>query len=342
MKKQLFQTASVRLASTYLLVLMLVSFVFSASLYRVLSNEFDRNYQRSINFVEGIGGFLPLPQQRSDFLLIRADDRDQGKAHILSRLVILNSIILLLGGILCFELAKRTLAPIEEAHTALERFTADASHELRTPLATMRTEIEVALLQSGLSVKEAQIILNSNLEEVIRLTTLSDRLLILARLDEHQLPAEPVDARDLMMRSVDAVQVRAGAKQVTIQKDVPKKMQVSVIGDTSSLCEVLVILLDNAIKYSPAKSVINLSATIRHKHLHIVIKDSGVGIASDDLPHIFERFFRADLSRTKNAAHGYGLGLALANKIIDVHGGRIDVSSKPGRGSTFTVVLPLS
>jgi len=342
MKKKLFQKATLRLTAVYLGVLILMSFMFSTVLFRVATAEFDRNYTHAVDFAGRIGVFPQNPAPQDVILDDRAIQRDLARQHIIDQLVQLNAVILVCGGVLSYLLARRSLEPIEEAHMSLERFTADASHELRTPLTTMRTEIEVALLNPKLSASEARKLLDSNLEEVDRLSVLSERLLSLARLDEHPLPREVVDVVSVAEKSLAAVDARADAKGIKLKLKIPKTLPLHIHGDESSLTEALVILLDNAIKYSPTGKVVALDVSTAHRGVQLAIEDKGIGIETEDLPRIFERFYRADQSRTKNTEHGYGLGLALAYKIVSLHGGKIDVASKPDKGSTFTITLPLA
>ena len=155
MKLRLFQHTSIRLAGTYLSVLMVLSMVFSVAIFRLSGHEFDQNFNRANEFANRFVGFRIDPAARDTYLADRADERTQGKSHLVGQLVFLNFIILVLGGGVCYVLARRTLEPIEQAHTSLERFTSDAAHELRTPLTSMRTEIEVAMMKPKLSIAEA-------------------------------------------------------------------------------------------------------------------------------------------------------------------------------------------
>jgi signal transduction histidine kinase len=342
MKQKLFQRTTLRLTGVYLAVLLLLSTVFSVALYRVSVTDLDRNYGRAVDFARRFGGFQLYPEQRDDYLAERKEELENGHRHVIDQLLVLNAAILVSGGIFSYLLARRTLEPIEEAHTALERFTADASHELRTPLTTMQTEIEVALMNPRLTVKESRVLLESNLEEVGRLSTLSDRLLTLARLDEHELPREKFAVKALVEKSVDAVQPRAAVKGVVLKTELGGLQKQIIYGDAASLSEALIILLDNAIKYSEPGKTVHIDAAVRHRTVLIAVKDKGIGIPPADVPRIFERFYRADQSRTKDARHGHGLGLALAHKIVVLHQGKIEVRSTLGKGSTFTLTLPLS
>ncbi len=339
MKKQLFHVASLKLAATYLVVLMVLSSVFSVAIYQLSSAEFDRNYDRANEFADRFVGFRFEPGARETYLHDRETERASGKARIINQLLFFNVVILAAGGGVCYFLARRTLEPIEAAHVSLERFTSDAAHELRTPLATMRTEIEVALLRPKLSSAEANDLLRSNLEEVDRLTELSDRLLGLARGDSGALVKEPVVLTEILQKAVDTVATGAKKKDILVEIKMAS-IKTKVVGDQASLTEVFIILLDNAIKYSPKTSSVQVAVSQSHGAAQIKVIDTGIGIAPKDIDHIFKRFYRADASRTKDVAHGYGLGLPLAKKIIQEHGGSISVKSSQGKGSTITVTLP--
>ena len=344
MKREIFKNASLRLTATYLFVVMTVSLVFSFTLYRVLSQDIEKNYRQSIGVIDRFNAFGMRPdnRQRMMYEQERRDARDDSLRRIVNELLLINLAILVFGGGLCYILARRTLQPIEEAHDALQRFTSDAAHELRTPLTTMRTEIEVALMNDDLTNKQAKELLTSNLEEVDRLTVLSERLLLLARLDESELPMHTTAIGTILQDAVQAVQARYDAKKQTLDYTATKKDQLSVIADRASLSELFVVLLDNASKYSQQKTTVKLKTDHRGDILLIHVIDQGRGIAQKDVPHIFERFYRADSSRTHGEEHGYGLGLSLAKKIAAMHNGSIMVASKEGKGSTFTVTLPVA
>jgi signal transduction histidine kinase len=337
MRSKLFQKTTLQLTGVYLVVLMAVSIVFSMSLYRVLSVEVARNYDRSVDFANRFNGFRGSPLERAEFIKDRLDEKIRSEDRLKAQLFFVNIIVLGSGGVLSYALARRTLHPVEEAHAALERFTSDASHELRTPLATMQTEIEVALMNEKLTAKDAKKLLHSNLEEVQRLTHLSERLLVLARLEEASLPLEHVRLGDVLNKAALVVQPIAEAKNIDVHIDA--YAGVAVRADQSSLTELFVILLDNAIKYSSEKTMVRVVVKKSGRQVNVAIVDQGAGIAVADQDKIFDRFYRADSSRTGGATHGYGLGLSLAQKIAQLHGATIRVKSKPGKGSTFTVSL---
>lgn len=331
---------SVKLAGLYLAIIMLISLFFSATIYQLSTQELDRGLRRPGSALQvGPEGRLPLDVREA-----LRQDRDsryqEAKDRVLDRLVITNIIILIVAGFLSYYLALRTLKPIEEAHAGLERFTADASHELRTPIAAMRAEIEVALSDPKLNVAHAREILESSLEELAKLTALSEGLLKLARLEHKDLPKAKVSMSSITKNAVKQLKPLAKKKSITI--NIESAVKANVIGNEASLQEVLTIILDNAIKYSPDKSQINIGVESTAKEVVVRVKDRGVGIKAAELPYIFERFYRADSSRARSGASGYGLGLAIAKDIIQDHQGKIIAESSPGAGTTFIVTLPVS
>lgn len=337
---KLIQTTLFKLTTVYLGIIMVICLFFSAELYRFSTNELEQSYRRQSEIIQ-----QDMPRLRAllvdpDFLASRNDELASGKQRIFMQLVYVNLLLMAVAGVVSYLLARRTLRPIQEAHDAQSRFTADASHELRTPLAAMQTEIEVALRDPDLNKKHAVELLNSNLEELAKLRTLSDELLRLARLqDSRDLPKRAVALADVQAEAIQRVLPLAERKHILIVQS--GKPGARVLGDAASLTEMLVILLDNAIKYSPERTQIELTTTVQARSATLTVRDQGIGIKASDLPHIFERFYRADSSRNKQTGvSGYGLGLSIAKRIIDLHGGRISVASEPGKGTAFTAVLP--
>jgi signal transduction histidine kinase len=331
---------SLKLAGLYLTVLMTISIFFSATLYQTSVRELDRGLRGPttvINTPAGPGFSTGIRQQIIDE---RDQYYDEAHSRILNRLIITNLVILIGGGMLCYYLALRTLKPIEEAHEAQSRFTADASHELRTPITAIRTENEVALLDPKLTLKEAKQQLQSNVEELEKLTTLSEGLLRLAQIDNNHLEKVPVSTKSLVNNAIARVLPQAEKQNILIKPEL--KDSVSVLGDEVSLTEAIVTLIDNAVKYSPPKSEVIVRVKQDQKQATIEVIDHGVGIKASEIPYLFERFYRADSSRSKQHVEGYGLGLAIAKNIVDHHNGTISVNSVPTKGATFTVKLPLS
>lgn len=319
---------------------MTISIFFSATLYQTSIRELDRGLRGPTNVINGpIGpGFSEnIRQQIIDERQVRYEEAHD---EILSKLIITNIVILIGGGALCYYLALRTLKPIEEAHEAQSRFTADASHELRTPITAIRTENEVALLDPKLTLKEAKQQLQSNVEELEKLTTLSEGLLRLAQIENNHLEKVPISTKQIVDNAVARVLPQAEKQNILIKPEQDTDLQ--VLGDELSVTEALVTLIDNAVKYSSPKSEVIVRVEQDQRQAVFKVIDRGPGIKASEQPYIFDRFYRADSSRTKQNIGGYGLGLAIAKNIIERHDGSIHVTSKPGKGSTFTVKLPLS
>ncbi|MBC7546765.1 HAMP domain-containing histidine kinase [Candidatus Saccharibacteria bacterium] len=259
--------------------------------------------------------------------------------RLLLKLIIINLIVLAGGTMLSYLLARKTLQPIEENMESQSQFVSDASHELRTPLTALQTTNEVAIRKPAITSAEAKEIFHQNIEEVVKLRRLTDCLLKLAKNEHGELPLYPTLLSDIVSDAVNTMINPAIAKQIAIEDKVPN---ISVMADKTSLSQALTTILDNGIKYSSAKSTISITATSQGKFALLTIEDRGVGISSEHLPHVFERFYRVDTSRNKQADDGFGIGLSLAKKIVSQNKGEIFVDSTPGKGSSFVMKLQLA
>jgi heavy metal sensor kinase len=234
------------------------------------------------------------------------------------------------------------LGRIDKSVSQTRQFTADASHELRAPLALIRTAAEFSLLRERPR-EELVDALQKILRESRHTTNLVDSLLLLARADsrdDRSHPAVPVNLSSLCQGAANQASELASGKGLSVSTDLGSTVVV-VDGDESALGRLLLILIDNAIKYTPAGGAVDLRLAKDKERAIIRIADTGIGIAASDLPQVFDRFWRADKVRTR-AEGGSGLGLAIARWIVERHGGEITVSSQLGQGSTFTVTLPLT
>ncbi|HSW85326.1 MAG TPA: HAMP domain-containing sensor histidine kinase [Candidatus Saccharimonadales bacterium] len=315
---------------------MTLSIGFSCVIYQISSHELARQVpSQSLFEHHGFDGLYYSP----DFNQFFQDRLDEGRGELLSRLILLNITVLFLGSALSYYLARRTLTPIENAMASQSRFVTDASHELRTPLASMLVTNDVALRKSKISLPEAKEVIRSNAEDIQHLRELTDGLLSLATQDNSNIKADEVSLQAIVTEAINRVLPAAQAKAISIEDNIA---DIKVTGDKQRLEQVMVILLDNAIKFSSKKGKIEILSNSKSKRVLLSIKDYGEGIKSKDLPYIFDRFYRADSSRNKPDAGGYGIGLAIAQQIVERHDGRISVKSKPGHGTTFTVELPAS
>jgi heavy metal sensor kinase len=232
---------------------------------------------------------------------------------------------------------------LERSFTALRRFTADASHELKTPLTVLKAGVERALTTAKMP-PESLAALEEAMDEINRMTELVDALLTLARADEGlvRLHQEPVDLRALILETEETGELLAEPAGIVVSADAPVDA-VIVPGDGSRIRQLVMNLLTNAVKYTPAGGRVRLWLERDDGRVRFGVSDTGIGIAPGDLPHIFDRFWRADSARTRTAERpGAGLGLAICKWIAEAHGGTIEVQSRPGRGTTFSVTLPAS
>jgi heavy metal sensor kinase len=232
------------------------------------------------------------------------------------------------------------LARLENAFKEQQRFVADASHELRTPLAVLRGETEVALSQTR-TIAEYKSSLNLIKDEAERLSRIVEDLFILARqpLDRPRVVKELVNLRGLVDECTRAAQVLAAQKD--LQVTLNNASHLSVEGDEELLLRMVLNLLDNAVKYTPAGGEIGIELVASNGDAQIVVRDNGIGIPKTDQPHVFDRFYRVDKARSR-AMGGAGLGLSIAHWIATAHGGTITVDSNTGKGSVFTIKLPVS
>ncbi|MFZ0544727.1 MAG: ATP-binding protein [Candidatus Promineifilaceae bacterium] len=227
-----------------------------------------------------------------------------------------------------------TLERLEKLFHARQRFLADVSHELRTPLTTIRGNVDL-MRRIGEADPE---ILDVVQEEVERMSRLVGDLMLLARADTGGLPIQrqSVDLDTLFLDVYRQVRSINHDVQISVE-DVD---QVCVLGDSDRLKQLILNLVDNAIKYTPAGGKVMMSLSKENGYSQLAVKDTGIGIPAEDLPHIFDRFYRVDKARTR-AQGGSGLGLSIAKWIVEAHNGRIEVESVVGEGTTFRVFLPV-
>ena len=334
----MFTKARIKLTSQYVTIIMLVSFSFSVFLYRSISSDF----QRRLNVIE-----TRLSQRTPQGWRIQGpvheyflQDLDDARAGLLLMLIYANGMILLLSFAAGYYLAGKTLTPIEKTMNKQKRFIADAGHELKTPLTALQTSIEVAMRDKKLSLQEAKKVLREGLDDVNGLNKLANDLIRMSLYQAgNSITREEVSTKNIV------ADVRKKINPIAKKCGVKVKYEVNglnINANRESLEKLLTILLDNAVKYTPKKGRVTLAIKKRNRNLIIKVEDSGVGIAKKDIRRIFERLYRVDSSRSKDKVEGYGLGLSMAKQIVELHKGTINVKSKLGKGSIFTVKLPLN
>jgi heavy metal sensor kinase len=231
-----------------------------------------------------------------------------------------------------------TLARVEDAVGEMRQFSTAIAHELRTPIAALRGEIELATMKPGTSDEQRQVFA-SQLEELDKLKRLIDQLLTLARAESGQIPLAhaPVDLAPLVESIVEQLEPVAQAQDLTLAAEIAD--QPAILGDAGWIERLLLNLLDNAFKFTPPGGTVTVRVSALDRGAVLEVRDTGVGMTPDVLPHVFERFYRGDPARSAGG-FGVGVGLSLVKWIVDRHNGTVTVVSTPGSGARFTVTFP--
>lgn len=305
---------------------MMVSLAFSFVIYRAATFELNRFARAQQNRF----AMRPSPPPFDDDLLDDAQDR------LVKTLILINLGILLSAGVLGHYLSGKTLEPISEMIDKQYRFVSDASHELKTPLTAIKTTLEVALRDKNLKIDEARKTIGSGLEEVNSLSKLAEGLLELSHKNVTQVivPTNIADILSSVKKTLDPI-----AKNIGVEIVIIKSQKIVAEIDPSNMERAMIAIVDNAIKYSPAKSKIVITAKIAKSKILLKVADTGMGIEQAELTKIFDRFYRSDKSRYTS---GYGLGLSIAKQIVQGNGGTIEIDSKIGKGTAVIIALPYS
>ena len=228
-----------------------------------------------------------------------------------------------------------------ELDKSRREFVANVSHEMRTPLTSIKGACETILADEAMGADMRSFFLNMAVEECDRMTRIVSDLLVLSRLDNKrtQWSIEKFDTSKMLAHIIEVMRVDADAHSHTLTYDAPTEL-VHITADKERIEQVLINILSNAIKYTPDGGTVTLSARAQSDSVKFEVRDTGIGIPEEDLPHLFERFYRVEKSRTSETG-GTGLGLAIAKEIVEAHGGSISVTSTVGKGSVVTIVLPI-
>jgi len=278
----------------------------------------------------------------SQIQLIRNIDAEQEILDNLLLVISIGTVLALVVTVVAgFFLAGRAMNPIRRSWEQQQQFVADASHELRTPLAVIRSHTELMLRHPDSTVEEQSQHLSSIYSESTRMSKLVQHLLTLAKQDSgvQQIVRAPVDLAPLLTELGEEFHLIAEVAGIELNTEMEAPLAVQV--DAERIRQLLVILLDNAIKYTPAPGIVRMTCKLQHGQLELVVTDTGIGIPAAEVPQIFDRFFRGDKVRSREQG-GTGLGLSIAKWIVDAHGGRIRVDSREGAGTTMRVSLPLA
>lgn len=322
-----FDKAILKLTAVYSGILLLVCLMFSIAIYSSATNTMDRkpfrraqmDSQMSVT-VEDSADMFDL-----DIEQMMKERDDEVRRTMLASLVGLNICVFVAGVFLSYLLARRTLKPIDDNMRAQEQFVSNASHELRTPLNTMRMENEILRRDKSATKDDYVQQVDSNLEEVDKLSALCTRLLSLSH-------NEKIEMADVNIQEV-ATEAQMNIAQIANKKKIKITNKIepfTLSANREALTEILEILLDNAVKYSPRESKV----TIKNDGRRIIVSDQGEGISEEDLPHIFERFYRAEKSHTTG---GHGLGLSLAQHLAEQQNLKITAQNNPKKGASFII-----
>jgi two-component system, OmpR family, sensor histidine kinase CiaH len=334
----MFRSARFKITVWYVIAIMIISLTFSLVIYRSIVQDLNQRYVNIENQIKS--NFRDLEKIPPVLQNMLRNDLRVARQRVYFMLLFANGGIFILSLLVGYFLAGRTLRPIEEMVEEQNRFISDASHELRTPLTALKTSTEVALRDKNMSAEEARKILEENLEDIGSLEMLSEHLLHLAQYQRGRrvLDLKKINLAESAGRVYKKTSAVAENKSITFEIEARDAW---INADAISIEELILILLDNAFKYTPRGGKVLLKAAPVGRYGVLEVTDSGEGISPRDQGHIFDRFYRADRSRSKNRISGFGLGLPVAKSIAELHHGSIKVASRPGHGSTFTVRIPL-
>lgn len=322
-----FQKARIALTLWYILITALLLVIFSIAAIGAEKRAFGRIEQALANKAQRPKLTALLEKRILEF-----------EKNFRNRLLLFDLALFLIASGSSYLLSGRTLKPIQEMIKQQEEFSADASHELRTPLTTIDMEIEaLKRTERNLPEKYKNIFISIQ-EEISRMRNIVDGLLILVRSNYANTKKswKIFNLSELITDTFKQMQPLAHEKSLDFKLE--NKQNLMVYGSTNELKQVVIILLDNAIKYTPLKESVTVKTFLKENNVNLVVQDTGVGITEKDLPHIFNRFYRA--SNSQDQYRGVGIGLAIAKKIIENHQGKILVESTLHQGSKFTIHLP--
>ncbi|MEN9389581.1 MAG: hypothetical protein RLY61_665 [Candidatus Parcubacteria bacterium] len=341
----MFKQARLNLTVWYLLIIMVLSLGFSSLVYSGISNGINRALliqQKRLEREYRTYGFI-VPNNFSRPPLITNETVREIKLHTLLMLFLVNTLIISLAGVIGYLLAGKTLHPIEQMTLKQKTFMSNAAHEIKTPLTVLKTDLEVTLRDKTASSDDLRSSLRCALEEVDSLTSITNNLMLQAKFDAHSgayVTFTLVDLSKTLLQTVDSLSKLAKQEKVSWALQLDEGLFVK--GDKSALTSLFTNIFENAIKYNKQGGSVTLSLTALGSMARIVVQDTGIGIAQEELAHIFEPFYRVDISHSKQKTGGVGLGLAIAREIVTAHNGSITVQSSPEVGTSFTVTLPLS
>lgn len=311
-----FFRARIKLTGIYILILGIVLFGFSVVLYQSLSRNLMDATEENFSGVESHHQFV-----------------ESTLADVQKEILVIDFVILVVAAGASYIFAGYTLRPVQRSLSAQKQFSENASHELRTPLAVMKSDIEV-LMRNPYPTKEIiHGTLLSNIEEINRMTKMTEDLLAIARSENHDvLGSEKMDIVTIIQKTAEKIQPIAAKKGVKIV--VRSSSQLFVHANKEGIGRVLMNLLQNSIQHTPSGGTISINAEQEGSQVVVRVSDTGSGISEKDIPHIFERFYKGEGSQ------GSGLGLSMVKEIVEQYGGSISITSEKDKGTMSTIELP--
>ncbi len=321
-----FKKAVVLLTIYYSVLVFIVLAIFNLMVYGLFTNSIRSNDNENAERTS-------LQNHAS---LLGESGIQEMKDNLLNILFTSDIMILFFTLVIAYISSKKTLAPLEEAYKKQSMFVANAAHEFRTPLAVMKAGSEV-ILRNKRNTDEYIKFIKESLDETERLTRLSNDLLFLAHNKTRVNIKSKIDFSALCKKQIEIMKVYANTKNIIIENDIENDIEIS--GTKDDLVRIIINLVKNAIDYNKNDGQIIISLKKKVDTIILCIEDTGMGIDKKHLPYIFERFYKADNSRTENSS-GFGLGLSIVKEIIDQHMGKIEVDSDINKGTKFTIILP--
>lgn len=334
----MLKKARIKLIVFYSLLFLFMFWAFSVGLYFWVNNSFGEKYINQVKEQQQIGQHEDSGIDNEKVLLTIAGDITM--IQLRNILFILNGGFFIIIPLLAMILTQKTLTPVQKIYDQQKQFVSDVSHELRTPLSIMSGEMEIALKKNRTTDEYINVIKSSK-QEINSLTNLVENLLFLTRIDQTKnfLQPEKVDLTDVINNVISILQEKYKSKKIKL-KFKPPDESITINGQTSMLRQLFFNITDNAITYTQENGKIDIMLSSNINNIIFKVTDTGIGIAPQDQEKIFERFYRADSSRSQ--VKGYGLGLSICQSIVNLYKGSINVSSHLGKGTSVTVYLPKS
>jgi signal transduction histidine kinase len=332
----MLKKARIKLTILYSALFLFMFWAFSIGLFFWVDNSFGERYLDQVKEQKQVGQFEGEFADNEKVLISIAGDVVM--VQLRNILLVLNGGLLIIIPLLAMLLTRKTLSPVQQIYEQQKQFVSDVSHELRTPLSIMSGEMEIALTKNR-TLEEYMQVITSSKQELNSLTNLVENLLFLTRIDQGKsfLQSEKVDLTDVINNVIAILQEKYKKKKIEL-KFTPADESITISGQISMFRQLFFNIIDNAIIYTQENGKIDISLSDAISNIIVNVTDNGIGIAPLDLKKVFERFYRADLSRSQKK--GYGLGLAICQSIVSLYKGHINITSVLGEGTTVKVFLP--